>query len=180
MVPAADQLLHGDRLVGGPRGLPVLTILEHFRERVQEAPCRLLLELRMLGLPPLLDHIRQQARPDDPAFVGLQDQRVRLVRRQFRIPEPFNPLRLGLLVLSQSRDGRRNRFIEARLAEASVLPRDDHFRSESKVVANRFHWGPRTRRAGVPAVRGRHAAGHAPGGGRNTSGESAGRSSLTT
>ncbi len=32
------------------------------------------------GLPPLLNHIRQQARPDDPAFAGLQDQRVRPVR----------------------------------------------------------------------------------------------------
>ena len=43
-VLAADQLLQGDRLVGGPRGLPLLTILDHFRERVQKAPCRPLLE----------------------------------------------------------------------------------------------------------------------------------------
>jgi hypothetical protein len=31
------QLLQGDRLVGGPRGLPVLAIFQHFREGVQEA-----------------------------------------------------------------------------------------------------------------------------------------------
>ena len=98
----------------GARGLPLLAILQHFRERFQEAPCRPFLELRILGLPPLLDHVRRQARPDDPAFVGLQDQRVRPVWRQFRVPEPFNPLRLGLLVLAQARDGRRNRFVEAR------------------------------------------------------------------
>lgn len=58
-VGAVEQFLEGDRLVGGPGGLLMLTILQDFREGVQEAPCRPLLELGMGWVSPLPDHIRQ-------------------------------------------------------------------------------------------------------------------------
>ena len=56
-IRAADQLLQADRLVGRPRGLPLLTILEYFRERVEETPCRPLLKLRLMGLPPFSNDV---------------------------------------------------------------------------------------------------------------------------
>jgi hypothetical protein len=73
---------------------------------------------------------------DDPAFVSLQDQRIRPVERQLGAAVQLDPASFVLAELLEARDRSRDRFPEAGLPVPGVLSGDDHIGAKREIVAN--------------------------------------------